>query len=251
MGWNLQFINRDQLKKQIYETIKAYSNNMTPVGLNEFNENIIDPIKLIFDCKVCNKKIATIISEEIARQRDKSNSNAIGYFHQNLFKSIKNCEVPNQGFDIIYHKKNGDNIYAELKNKHNTMNSSSSKETYRRMQKKLQDSNNKNDLCYFVEVIAKRSQNIEWRISIDNIQTTNERIRRVSIDQFYKEVTGDRYAFKKICDILPELIDEILKEHPKLFSNNDTIYSELTKLDKNIIKALYLLAFKTYEGFGE
>ena len=251
MKWNLQFINKDKFKEHVYETIKTYVKNISPMSLDDFNGNIIDPIKLIFDAKVYNKKIATIISEEIARQKDKSNSNAIGYFHQNLFKLIENCEVPESGFDIIYHKNKNDKIYVELKNKHNTMNSSSSRATYEKMQKQIQNSANINDQCYLVEVIAKKSQNIEWKISIDGHQISNQRIRRVSIDQFYKEITGDKYAFRKICDVLPDVIDEILKEHPKLFLGKDTVYTELTSIDKNIIKALYLLAFKTYEGFDK
>ena len=72
-----------------------------------------------------------MISREVIRQIDKSNNNAIGYFHQNLFKYIKYCEVPNSGFDVIFNKDNC-TIYVELKNKHNTTNSDSGKSIYRR-----------------------------------------------------------------------------------------------------------------------
>ena len=95
---------------------------------------------------------------------DKSNSNNIGYFQQNIFKYIfhkntqeTNWSVPKQGFDII---NDVDKIYVEMKNKHNTMNSSSSQKTYTRMQKKVL--NIPTATCMLVEVIAKNSQNIEW-----------------------------------------------------------------------------------------
>ena len=35
-----------------------------------------------------------IVNNEIFRQRDKSNNNDIGYFHQNIFSYFKGCEVP-------------------------------------------------------------------------------------------------------------------------------------------------------------
>ena len=66
------------------------------------------------------------IKDELVRQRDKTNSNAIGYFHQNMFKYIRNCEVLREEFDVIFTQSDGNKIYVEMKNKHNTMNSSSS-----------------------------------------------------------------------------------------------------------------------------
>ena len=87
-------------------------------------------------CKFCYfasnslQKQDDLVKSEIERQIDKSNNNAIGYFHQNIFKYIKNCIVPSHGFDVIYTRSNGEKVYVEMKNKHNTMNSSSSQKTY-------------------------------------------------------------------------------------------------------------------------
>ncbi len=55
---------------------------------------------------------------------DKSNTNHIGYFHQNIFHYFGHgWTVPIKGYDIINTEQR---IYVEMKNKHNTMNSSSS-----------------------------------------------------------------------------------------------------------------------------
>ena len=43
-----------------------------------------DPVKLIFDKTVYQASWEEIISNEIFRQRDKSNNNDIGYFHQRI-----------------------------------------------------------------------------------------------------------------------------------------------------------------------
>ena len=187
------------------------------------------------------------IENEIVRQRDKTNNNAIGYFHQNMFKYIKNCDVPQTGFDVVY--DNGvDKIYVEMKNKHNTMNSSSSQKTYMRMLNQILKEDNCK--CYLVEIIAKHSQNIIWKVSLDNETVSNERIKRVSIDKFYEEVTGDKDAFYKICKVLPEVIDKIIEENKQFAVEDDTVILELLNIDEDILKSLYLLAFKEYEGFN-
>lgn len=247
--WNLNFISKEDLKEHIKNTIATYEKTLDGIDLVKFNTNIVDPIKMVFDSKVYRKDFEEVVKDELVRQRDKTNTNAIGYFHQNMFKYIKNCEVPKEGFDVIVSMKNGNKIYVEMKNKHNTMNSSSTQKTYMRMQNKIA-SNSKVE-CFLVEVIAKNSQNIEWKVTVDGEKLENKRIRRVSIDKFYEIVTGDNEAFYKICMVLPKLIDEIIDENKELQVGSDTVIDELYDKNPDLLKALYLLAFKEYEGFNK
>lgn len=161
--YNLTFISDENLYKHVSETIEKYR---FKINLKEFNKNLIDPIKLTFDSKVYKKTIEEIIDLESVRQMDKSTSNNIGYFQQNIFKYLhhkdklqniqnvikSNWYVPKKGFDIVNEEEN---IYVEMKNKHNTMNSSSSQKTYTRMQNKIL--NVPLATCMLVEVIAKNS----------------------------------------------------------------------------------------------
>ena len=134
MAYNLGFIEDEKLYNHVKQTILEYVKTLEPMDLPKFNSNLVDPIKLLFDQKVSSKKMTEIILFEIQRQRDKTNSNIIGYFHQNIFNHLPNCVVPSQGFDIIHTDPNTKKkIYVELKNKHNTMNSSSSQATYMKM----------------------------------------------------------------------------------------------------------------------
>ena len=247
--WNINFITKKDFKENIKNTILTFEKTLKSKDLKKFNSNIIDPIKMVFNSKVYEKDFKEVIKEEIARQRDKTNSNAIGYFHQNMFKYIKNCEVPREGFDVIVTLKDSKKIYVEMKNKHNTMNSSSSQKTYMRMQNKIA-SDSKAE-CFLVEAIARNSQNIVWKVSVDGERLENERIRRVSMDKFYEIVTGDKEAFYKICTVLPELIDEIIDENKELQVGSDTVVDELYHKNPDLLKALYLLAFKEYEGFNK
>lgn len=244
----LTYIEDADLIKHIHCTLCTYSETLKSIDLKKFNENIIDPIKLTFDSLVYNKSIESIVCDEIARQRDKTNTNSIGYFHQNIFRYIKNCEVPLHGFDVIYtDPKTLKKIYVEMKNKHNTMNSAASQKTYIKLSSILMK--HPQDQSFLVEVIAKHSQNVTWSISVDGQKVEDQRVRRVSIDKFYEIVTGEKLAFFNLCKILPTLINKILVEIPSICVEKDTVLEELYKTNQNLLKALYLLAFKTYEGF--
>ena len=102
MKWNIDFIEENDFKKHIKQTILHYGDKLKGIDLKQFNKNIIDPVKLIFDKNVYNLSWEDVIKNELSRQRDKSNNNEIGYFHQNMFRYIKNCEVPQVGFDVVF-----------------------------------------------------------------------------------------------------------------------------------------------------
>ena len=249
-SYKLSFISQVDFEKHVRNTIIGYSKTLKSIDLKNFNRNIIDPIKLLFDKSVFNKSFEEIIKSEIYRQIDKSNNNLIGYFHQNLFKYIKGCEVPNEGWDVIF-TSNNIKYYVEMKNKHNTMNSSSASKTFMRMQNHLLNSKDKDmSICALVEVIAKCSQNIPWIITLDKQkQSANEHLRRISIDKFYEIVTGDKDSFRKICEQLPDTINKIISNNKSLQVEEDSVIDELSHMNKDILLALYKLAFSTYEGF--
>lgn len=241
-SYDLNFISDKALYSHVRATVESYSFQM---NLKSFNNNLIDPIKLTFDALVYRQTIEQTIENEVLRQLDKSNSNHIGFFHQNIFKFIGDeWDVPEKGYDIQSISRR---IYVEMKNKHNTMNSSSSAKTYMRFQNTLiQDSQ---AVCMLVEVIAKQSQNIPWIITLDGVkQMSNERIRRVSIDKFYQIVTGEKDAFKDLCEVLPRVIEDVVNDLKKQNRKN-TVFEELALISKDNLKSIYLLAFKRYEGF--
>lgn len=144
--WNLTFISEEDFTNHVKATIEKYGEKLESFDLKRFNKNIIDPIKLIFDKTVYQSSWEEIVSNEIFRQRDKSNNNDIGYFHQRIFQYIKNCHVPPNGeeggWDVIYENPDGipipeagivHTVYVEMKNKHNTMNSASAGKTFIKM----------------------------------------------------------------------------------------------------------------------
>lgn len=241
-NYNLGFISDDLIRAHVLETVKKYRFS---INLRDFNKNLIDPIKLTFDSKVYGKTISEIIESEALRQIDKSNTNHIGYFHQNIFQYLGDgWEVPVSGYDIVNKKKK---IYVEMKNKHNTMNSSSSQKTYMRMQNTLL--NDTESICMLVEVIAKNSQNIIWKTRLDGDPIQNDNIRRISVDKFYEIVTGDKLAFKKLCEQMPKIISDTL-DSPECGKIQNTVFKELEAISPDLMKSIYLLSFEKYEGFN-
>lgn len=241
--YNLGFISDEDIYNHVKSTVLQYRRS---INLKEFNKNIIDPVKLTFDAKIYGQTMEQTIESECIRQIDKSNNNCIGYFHQHLFRLVSNgWEVPANGtkggFDVINDEKH---IYAELKNKHNTMNSSSAQKTYMKMQNKLLEDDKAT--CMLVEVIAKKSQKIKWTTKVDGKTYSHDRILRVSLDKFYEIVFDERDAFFKLCKKLPLILDDVIATEQSAKLEN-TVYNELDKTDFN--KSIYLLAFATYEGF--
>ena len=167
-----------------------------------------------------------------------------------MFRYIAHCQVPREGWDVIFTNGNS-TYYVEMKKKHNTMNSSASGKTFMKMQNHLLNAEDKDrSICALVEVIAKKSQNKPWVITLDKIkQTPNEQLRRISIDKFYEIVTGNPNAFKMICEQLPVTIEKVIADNKALQVEKDTVFEELETINKDTLLALYKLTFSTYEGF--
>ncbi len=269
--WSVSFISEKDFTEHVKATIQKYGDKLESFDLERFNRNIVDPIKLIFDKTVYRATWEETISNEIFRQRDKSNNNDIGYFHQRIFSYIRNCHVPDNGkeggWDVIYENPNGiplpdgsvvHRVYVEMKNKHNTMNSASAGKTFIKMQNQLL----KDDdcACFLVEAIAKTSQNIKWETTVDGTKVSHKLIRRVSMDQFYSLVTGESDAFYKICMVLPEIISKVVEAEGEKLVPHDIVYDQLVNIAKEnqienkdlaIAIAIYMLGFETYYGFGK
>ena len=97
MSWTLPFISEEDFTNHVKATIDKYGEKIESFDIVRFNKNIIDPIKMIFDKTVYQSTWEEIVSNEIFRQRDKSNNNDIGYFHQRIFQYIADCHVPDNG----------------------------------------------------------------------------------------------------------------------------------------------------------
>lgn len=136
------------------------------------------------------------------------------------------------------------------------MNSSSSSNTYMKMQNQLL--NDDDCACFLVEAIAKKSQDINWVATIKGQRLSHNRIRRVSIDKFYEIVTGQSDAFYKICMQLPGVVDEVIREQQETNIPEDIVFDEIKSvalgfdglsMDMTMILSMYMLGFRSYNAF--
>jgi hypothetical protein len=111
----------------------SYLKAKNDIDRTKFYSNKIDTIKLIFDTKFNKLSEQDLIAAEIARQIDKSINNAIGIFHEEILGGITNFERGNlSGYDI---KAKNNSLFADIKNKHNTMNSSATESLYQKLER--------------------------------------------------------------------------------------------------------------------
>lgn len=249
----LSFVSDSHLLSCINILYSAYNQCKQTMTLEKFYSNKIDPIKFVFDMKFNNIQPKEYIDLEILLQNDKTISNAIGLFHQNMLGGISGFENmgTGNGCDI---KKMDNTIYAEVKNKHNTMNSSSAEATYQKLQNVANE--HPNATCYLVEIIAKKSQDMLWAATLNNQYYCHSRIRKISADKFYALATGIENAFKELCQVLPRATNDYLNsysENPTIVHNTNTIYNNLQQraLDNDIDFFSQLISdnFSDYNGF--
>ena len=128
------------------------------------------------------------------------------------------------------------------------MNAASSQKTYMKMQAKLLEDDQAT--CYLVEVISKKSKDETWKITLDKRSCSHRRIRRMSMDKFYELVFGSSVAFYRLCSVLPQIIEDVVRDNEE-FTLRNTVYNELVGEHSDLLASLYLLAFPTYDGFEQ
>jgi hypothetical protein len=150
-----EFISDEHLFECIGNLHNSYLKAKANVSKKKFYKNKIDTIKLTFDSKFNDLDKEALIKTEINRQIDKSINNAIGTFLEQILGATKGFEIGNfSGFDI---KAKNDTLFADIKDKHNTMNSSSSERLFQKLPRYAD--NYKKANCYWVQILATKSFN--------------------------------------------------------------------------------------------
>lgn len=234
----------------IDDLYSTYIQSRQQMTVSKFYSNKVDPIKFLFDTNFNGISIKNYIDLEIIRQNDKTINNAIGYFHQNLIGGINGFlnMGTGGGCDI---KKSDNTIFAEIKNKHNTMNSSSIEATYHKLERFAKSY--PKSCCYLVEIISKKSKDIQWSCSINKIKYSQPNIRRITADKFYEIATGNKNAFYELCKSLPQATQDYLNllQNPSIIVQQNKILNSLSsKASSNSVDILTQIMNDTFEGYN-
>lgn len=224
----VNFVSDEDFLDCVKKVVEAYPSqkSKSPIDIFKESKNTIDEFKTIFDICVSQTNFVDWSQKELERQYDKTINNKIGEFHQELLGKVEGWIDLGIGDETeIDLKKEDNSIFIELKNKYNTMNSSSSKTC----REKLENIIDKypNATAYWAYIINKnyQSENRVWEYRKRN----DERIRRISGDKLYELVTGDSKALEKTFNAIPKAIKDLLGENYDLDESDLSILKEYNK----------------------
>lgn len=248
----VDFISNVDFENAVKNVVLKYEKLKKELTTKEFFKNQVDPIKFLFDQKVFNQSDETKIEAEVARKLDKSVTNYIGEFHEELLGKIKGYTKYDigYGYDI---KADDDSLYADIKNKHNTVKGSNLKDLYKDLESYIKNSTNPNAKGYWVQIISSGNSFCKnWKIPSQNLSNPN--IYKVSGDKFYEILTGNPNAFYEICTALPKVVDKVTSSlnMSELSKNTKVVEELMNKSDEQnteLLTQLFNETFSNYNGF--
>lgn len=248
----VNFISDKHLLSCIGNLYKAYLKAKNNITKKNFYTNKVDTIKLTFDAKFNDIDEESLIQSEILRQIDKSINNSIGTFHEQVLGGINGFEVGNlSGFDI---KAKDNTLFADIKNKHNTMNSSAAEALFQKLARYANDY--KKAKCYWVQILAKGSFCELWSGDINGKEYSHSRVYKISGDQFYALLSGQENAMFQLYKALPVAIKDYLKSADKgedVAENSalDELKVQTKKSKRSILDQITFENYSYYLGFQD
>ena len=248
----VNFISDEHLLCCIGNLHNAYLKAKKNITKQNFYSNKVDTIKLTFDANFNNMAEEKLIESEILRQIDKSINNSIGTFHEQILGGIAGFEIGNlSGFDI---KANDDTLFADIKNKHNTMNSSSAESLFQKLSRYADTYKKAN--CYWVQILAKGSFNERWTAEINGKEYSHSRVFKISGDRFYAMLSKQDDALFRLYTILPIAIQDYLKtiENAEIENTNsalDEISREIKTSNRSVLDQISFENYSYYLGFDK
>jgi len=191
----------DTLQQDKIEIIEAVEGNN--IFSSSLFSNSIDPFAMKFGMALYGEE--KWLEMEVIRQLYKTFEQKIGEFHQLILGSVDGWVDLQTGDESqVDLKREDDSMFIELKNKHNTCNSSSLAEVEKKL--KLILHNNPESEAYYAFILPKVKQKFGtelWKTGGGvNAPIKHERLYRVWGADIYKLVTGDRNNLMKLYEIL-------------------------------------------------
>lgn len=210
----LHFISDEKLESIVSHLLKKGSDSIRKTH-KSFARNVIDPFSVLFEMGTFDIDIIQWEHNEKMRQAQKSLSNHIGDFHQQLLGAFAGWECLPSGeiIDVICHEKK---IIAEIKNKHNTLKGSDRAAMYYKLEELVMKKGHKykDYLAYYVEIIPKKPERYNLPFtppdaSKGNKCPANPLIRMIDGYSFYALASGVEDALGQIFSVLPKVLNNL------------------------------------------
>lgn len=248
----VDFVSDEHLLSCIGNLHMSYVRAKSNLSKRTFYKNKIDTIKLTFDAEFNGLDEGTLVQTEILRQIDKSINNSIGTFHEHVLGGIEGYEIgTHSGFDV---KATDDTIFADIKNKHNTMNSNAAEALFQKLAR-FADTYKKSK-CYWVQVLAKGSFNQRWSGNINGKEYSHSRVYKISGDKFYALLSGQNNAFRQLYKALPMAIHDYMGTfEAEVVEETNSAYDEIRnaakKKRRSILDQITFENYSYYLGFDK
>lgn len=252
----LSFISDEEIHRAIWNVFQKYTDVYKAYDLKKFKKNQIDPFEMLFTTKLNARSADQWINLEAERQINKSISNTIGGFQEEIlgcapgFNRYAVGDPKAHSMDIM----NDDHtIFADVKNKFNTVKGSDQPSLFAELENVLQLY--PNGTAYYVQIIAKKSFDKVWEFTSRGKTYRNDKIRVISADKFYALCFGVPDAFKQLMSVLPKALDDfVIKNGTVASGGNMTLLGQMYSLQQNTeAKSLYDViieqTFCDYDGF--
>lgn len=192
----VNFISDDHLLACVGNLHKAYLKAKNNITKKNFYSNKVDTIKLTFDSKFNFIDEEELIQSEILRQIDKSINNSIGTFHEEILGGIKGFESGNlSGYDI---KATDDTLFAVFgKSEYPKIVSDAVFEKLANAARIYLKAK-----FYYVLIDDYTDTHEKWVIGNEEYSVSQKRVFKISLKQFYSEITRQENAFEEICNKL-------------------------------------------------
>ncbi|WP_369765212.1 Eco47II family restriction endonuclease [Flavobacterium sp. WC2429] len=248
----VDFISDEHFLDCVENLHKAYLKAKNNLNKKNFYSNKVDTIKLTFDSTFNEIDEESLIQAEILRQIDKSINNSIGTFHEQILGGIEGFEIGNlSGFDV---KATNETLFADIKNKHNTMNSSSAEALFQKLSRYADTY--KKSKCYWVQILAKSSFCELWKGEINGKEYSHSRVYKISGDQFYALLSGKQNALFQLYKNLPIAVKDYLNsiEKSDLVKENsalDELKVQTQTSKRTILDQITFENYSYYLGFDK
>lgn len=207
---DLEYIDEDNFRRLVKEVLSKAAKARKNAAAN-IASNALDPFSAVFEAASAGKSVNEWYVDEENRQIQKTIQNAVGTFHQKLLGSMPGWQDMNVGGGLDVRSASA-RVIAEVKNKHNTMNSSSAEATYDKLSNWLRY-RDKDFTAYVVKIVPKSPDrfNRPWTHSA-KLAALRENIREIDGYSFYAMTTGDPDALSKIYEKLRRTLGELTND---------------------------------------
>lgn len=224
----LEFIDDDKLLKLVREVLEVKTEKRT-LEINFF-KSLIDPFSAVFECAIRKIEMEEWMNFELNRQLQKSLQNKVGLFHEKILSELPKWEKAPNLIDLVNKKER---IIAEVKNKHNTLNSDGRLQTYSKLLKEIEERDGSyfGFTAFYVPIIPpKNNKRYTKAFSPSDPKTGkklfNEKILEIDGFSFYDMATGKKNSLKSLYEVLPEIIRSVIKKSDFEIEKSD-LFQEL------------------------